>query len=122
MTTQGNGRGEHEVLWERLCEHMLGKWPNVTRGRMMSAPALLHEGKVFVFFSARGGRAGLGCRLGREYPFETQGLIDWQHLAPFRSRPPMKDWIVAGMGDSARWEFLAEEALAIASRKKGNKS
>ena len=87
---------------------------DVHEGRMMSAQALTRKGKVFAFYSTKGGRVGLGCRLGRDYPVSELGLTDWQHLAPFKTKPPMRDWIVAGEGDMAKWDELASEALRIA--------
>ena len=104
------GRAEWEALVQRLTREAHG----VTSGKMMSAPALTFGGKVFAFYSTKGGRIGLGCRLGRTFDFEALSLTDWQHLAPFKSRPPMKDWIVAGMGDVNRWPDLADIALELA--------
>ncbi len=103
--------------WSELCARQIALRPDVARGRMMSADALTHAGKVFVFFSTRGGRTGLGLRLGRDYPVESLGLTDWQHLAPFKTKPPLKDWIVAGAGDADRWNELAELALSLATNR-----
>lgn len=105
-------------LWTGVCARLTERSPDIARGRMMSAAALTHRGKVFVFFSTKGGRVGLGVRLGREYPVEELGLTDWQHLAPFKTKPPMKDWIVAGAGDAERWDELAELALSRAKQRK----
>ena len=100
--------------WDKLSARMEQLHDDVEHGVMMSAPALTRAGKVFAFYSAKGGRLGLGCRLGRDYEIESLGLSDWQHLAPFRSKPPMKDWIVAGAGDADHWDRLADEALRLA--------
>lgn len=104
--------------WTELCARRMERSPEIARGRMMSAEALTLGGKVFAFFSTKGGRAGLGVRLGRDYPVEELGLTDWQHLAPFRTKPPMKDWIVAGAADAGRWDELAELALSLAQQRK----
>ncbi|MEM9010807.1 MAG: hypothetical protein AAGE18_06235 [Pseudomonadota bacterium] len=104
--------------WQRLCAAQLARHPEVMEGRMMSAPALTLRGRVYAFFSSKGGRTGLGCRLGRKTPIAALGLRDWQHLAPFKTRPPMQDWIVAGAGDVARWPELAERALSHAQERK----
>ncbi len=103
--------------WEHLSARMEQLHNDVARGMMMSASALTRGGKVFVFYSAKGGRVGLGCRLGRDFDIESLGLSDWQHLAPFKSKPPMRDWIVAGAGDIEQWDRLADEALEIARGK-----
>lgn len=80
---------------------------------MMSAPALAHNGKVYAFFSTKGGGIGLGLRLGRDFDFDSLGVA-WQHLAPFKTKPPMKDWILVSFEDAAQWEALADQALVIA--------
>lgn len=103
-----------ETEWRALAERALAANPDIAPGRMMSAQALTHAGKVFAFHSTKGGRAGLGCRLGRDFDVAGLGLTDWQHLAPFRTKPPMRDWIVAGAGDLARWPGLIDAALRIA--------
>ncbi|MEM9717567.1 MAG: hypothetical protein AAF826_13720, partial [Pseudomonadota bacterium] len=78
--------------WLDASAAFLLRNPDVDTGRMMSADALVYKGRVFAFFSTKGGRVGLGCRLGRDYDFDSLDLVDWQHLAPFKTKPPMKDW------------------------------
>lgn len=90
---------------------MLVTHPDVCPGKMMSADALTFGGKVFAFYSTKGGRVGLGCRIGREADPSRFELKDWQHLAPFKSKPPMKDWIVIGTADVAKWGAVAEHCL-----------
>lgn len=97
--------------WDALSADLLAAEPDVARGRMMSADALTHDGRVFVFFSTKGGRTGLGGRIGRDRDVEALGLTDWQHLAPFKTKPPMKDWIVAGERDRDRWPEIANLCL-----------
>lgn len=97
--------------WTALRDRMLAMNPDVDQGCMMSADALTYKGKVFAFFSTKGGRVGLGCRIGRDTDLSQFNLSDWQHLAPFRSKPPMKDWIVIGSGNRERWGALAEHCL-----------
>jgi len=100
--------------WDALSQRLARDSREVSLGKMMSAPAVTFRGKVFAFYSTKGGRIGLGCRLGRAFDFNSLNLTDWQHLAPFKSKPPMKDWIVAGMGDVSRWTELADVALVLA--------
>jgi len=97
--------------WERLKLRLLADHSDIEIGKMMSAEALTHRGKVFVFHSTKGGRAGLGARIGRAINPETFGLSDWQYLAPFKTKPPMKDWIVVGNSDQAIWHKVAEFGL-----------
>lgn len=110
MGMMKNGRAE----WDALSQRLVKGSQEVSLGKMMSAPAVTFCGRVFAFYSTKGGRIGLGCRLGRAFEFDSLNLTDWQHLAPFRSKPPMKDWIVAGMGDVNRWAELADAALELA--------
>lgn len=77
----------------------------------MSADALTYKGKVFAFLSTKGGRVGMGCRVGRDTDLKRFQLTDWQHLTPFKTKPPMKDWIVVGRGDLDLWGLLAEHCL-----------
>lgn len=100
-----------EPLWMELSDACIAANGDVTRGKMMSADALTFDGKVFAFWSTKGGRTGLGCRLGRDCSVDALGLSDWQHLAPFKTRPPMKDWIVVGVNDAAHWQRLIGLAL-----------
>ena len=97
--------------WVSLRDRMLVTHPDVSRGKMMSADALTFSGKVFAFYSTKGGRVGLGCRIGREADPSQFALTDWQHLDPFKSKPPMRDWIVIGKGSVAQWGTVAEHCL-----------
>lgn len=103
-----------EQRWSELRDRFLVADADVQRGKMMSADALTWRGKVFVFYSTKGGRTGLGCKIGRNTVLPALGLEDWQHLAPFKSKPPMKDWIVLGEGDVARWSAAAALCLDLA--------
>lgn len=96
------------IEWDKLAVAMMAQHPAIERGRMMSADALLCGGKVFVFFSTKGGGIGLGARVGRDADVDTLGLSEWKHLAPFKTKPPMKDWIVVGSTDLAHWPTVAD--------------
>ncbi|MCB2134841.1 MAG: hypothetical protein KDE08_02680 [Rhodobacteraceae bacterium] len=100
--------------WARLLTRFAAEETDVAAGCMMSAEALTFASKVFAFYSTKGGRIGLGCRLGRDYPIASLGLGDWQYLAPFKTKPPMRDWIVAGVGDLEKWPELCALALDLA--------
>ncbi|MEL6201685.1 MAG: hypothetical protein AAFR39_04930 [Pseudomonadota bacterium] len=103
--------------WISLREQLRMEHNDISPGRMMSADALTYRGKVFVFFSEKGGRVGLGCRIDRSTNVASLDLTDWHHLAPFKSKPPMKDWIVIGYGDVSRWKQIAELCLTIAKQR-----
>ena len=103
--------------WRSLSAAFLTTHPEVRTGNMMRSPALALHGKVFAFFTIHGGRTGLGVRLGRDTDFDALNMTNWQHLAPFRTKPPMKDWIVSGVADRARWPGLMDLAFDVARRR-----
>lgn len=105
-----------EMAWGALCVRQLGQHRDVREGRMMSAPALALNGKVYAFYSTKGGGVGLGLRLGRDFDFDSL-RVAWQHLAPFKTKPPMKDWIVVGLEDLDQWDALADSALSRARQR-----
>ena len=101
--------------WDLLSHRFADTHKGVAPGKMMSADALTYGGKVFAFFTTKGGRVGLGCRVGRDYPIDALSISDWQHLAPFKTKPPMKDWIVVGEGDLDAWERVMDAAYEVAT-------
>lgn len=105
-------------VWQALSDRMATEINRVERGKMMSAEALTFGGKVFTFFSTKGGGTGLGCRLGRDYPFDQLGLREIRHLAPFKTKPPMRDWILVDFADADRWADMAKISLEIAMKNK----
>ena len=99
--------------WERLSADILARHPDVSPGRMMSHPALVHGGKVFAFLASNGSAGGLGLRLGRD--IDPAALpADHGPLAPFKTKPPLRDWVVLGPSTTALWPELTETALRIA--------
>lgn len=103
--------GTDQDLWRKLADELVATEEGVERGRMMSSDAVKFGGKVFAFYTTRGRFAGLGVRLGREVDVFSLKLTDWEYLAPFKSKPPMMDWILIGAKDRARWPEMARFAL-----------
>ncbi len=101
------------AAWRNLADGLVAHEAGVERGRMMSSDAVKFNGKVFAFFTASGRFAGLGVRLGKEVDVFSLKLRDWEYLAPFKSKPPMMDWILIGPKDRARWGEMARLALDI---------
>lgn len=85
--------------WIALRDRFLNTQDNVQRCQMMSTNAVTFCGKVFAFYTTKGGRIGLGSHAGRETDLSQFNLRNWQIVAPFKCKPPMKDWIVIGSGD-----------------------
>ncbi|MCP4384489.1 MAG: hypothetical protein GY798_24270 [Hyphomicrobiales bacterium] len=105
--------GSDQDTWLVLAEDLLANEAGVERGRMMSSDAVTFGGKVFAFYTTRGRFAGLGIRLGRDLDVFSLKLTDWEYLAPFKSKPPMMDWIVVGKQDRDRWPEMARLALDV---------
>ena len=99
--------------WQRLSDDLIASEDGVERGRMMSSDAVTFGGKVFAFFTTKGRFAGLGVRLGRETDVFSLKLSEWEYLAPFKTKPPMMDWILIGASDRDRWPELARLGLDI---------
>ncbi len=97
------------MIWQALSDE-LSTWPDAAMGKMMSAPAVTRNGKVFAFYSAKGAYPGFGFRIGRATDPDTLGLSNWQYLAPFKTKPPMKDWIIVGTEDANHLRDLAKRA------------
>lgn len=102
---------QHTDAWRALADEVVAREKGVERGKMMSSDAVTLGGKVFAFHTTKGRFEGLGLRLGRDYDVESLGLTAWEHLAPFRSKPPMLDWVLVGADDIDRWPELASIAL-----------
>ncbi|MEQ9691252.1 MAG: hypothetical protein RLO48_16100 [Bauldia litoralis] len=117
------------AAWRHLADDLVANESGVERGRMMSSDAVKFGGKVFAFYTTKGKFAGLGVKLGRDIDVFSLGLSEWEYLAPFKSKPPMMDWILVGPKDRARWPDMARFALDMmraankleAARKMGKK-
>ncbi|MCK0167849.1 hypothetical protein MWU52_09845 [Jannaschia sp. S6380] len=100
--------------WQALVNRMC-KDPTVARGKMMTAEALTHAGKVFVFRSRRNG-AGLGIKLGAGSDPAEFHATRWRPLQPFAGKAPMRGWFVIEIADEPVWDALADAALDRARR------
>lgn len=100
-------------IYRKLAEALVASAPDVAHGRMMSSPAVTVGGKVFAFYTKPGKFSGMGFRLGRDYDFGSLPAGSWTHLAPFKTKPPMRDWIIVPPERSDLWAGLAETALGL---------
>ncbi|MCB0661293.1 MAG: hypothetical protein KDC24_01030 [Saprospiraceae bacterium] len=83
------------------------KKEQVAPGKMMSSPALQYKGKVFAFFY----QDKMCFKLGKSFQPEDSGINEWQHLSPFKNKPPMTAWFVIDPVHSDQWENLSQMAL-----------
>ena len=98
-------------LWTALAAELVAREKGVSHGKMMSSDAVTFGGRVFAFHTGKGRFEGLGIRLGRTFDVDALALSSWEYLAPFKSKPPMKDWILVGPAERKRWPELARLAL-----------
>ena len=80
---------------------------NVATGKMMSSPALQYKGKVFAFFY----QEKMCFKLGKDFQPEDSGISNWQHLSPFKNKPPMRAWFVVDNNHIDLWPELCKMAL-----------
>lgn len=79
-----------------------------TLGKMMSSPGVKYRNKVFAFLWDD----KMGFKLGREYDIDQHGLYSWEHLSPFKTKPPLYAWYIVGPEDLDKWEELSFLALS----------
>lgn len=94
--------------FQSVADAMVASHDGVEHGRMMSHPAIAYRGKVFAF---QGSRGDMGFRLGAGFDFSEFGVAKVELLAPFKTKPPMKDWFRIAADDARHWPELAERAL-----------
>lgn len=95
-----------QKLFEAIVKK-LSRQRRVNSGRMMSAPGITFNRKVFAFYWKK----EMIFRLGKDFDAKTFGLKDWQLLNPFKNRPPMAGWFCVPYSESRHWEELARRAL-----------
>ena len=81
--------------------------PDVVLGKMMSAPGLKYKDSVFAFFH----KGSMTVKLGNEFDAQAWGLTEVGPLSPFKTKPPLKDWLVVDPVHQNQWPRLAELAL-----------
>lgn len=95
--------------FQSISDAMVAAEDGVDHGRMMSHPAIAYRGKVFAFLGSRG---DMVFRLGAGADPTDLGVATYELLAPFKTKPPMKDWFRIASGDADTWPDLARRALS----------
>ncbi len=93
-----------------LYETILGKYlkeNGVAEGKMMSAPALQYQKKVFVFFYEE----EMCFKLGKDFDPASYGIQKFKHLSPFKNKAPMKAWFYLPYSEGKFWDELTLLAL-----------
>lgn len=98
---------EPEKIYQNIVHKMVNSEPGICEGKMMSAPAVKYNNKVFVFYF----KECIGLRLGAAFDPVKFGLINYKTLSPFKTKPPIKGWFVVEKEESNLWMTLSELAL-----------
>ncbi|MCB0620473.1 MAG: hypothetical protein KDC43_19285 [Saprospiraceae bacterium] len=87
----------------------LTRQDGVTVGRMMRAPGLKFRNKVFAF---RQGDS-MTFKLGDPGILEQLGIDEYRVLSPFKTKPPLRDWLVVDRRYQDKWPELARIGLHL---------
>jgi len=82
---------------------LLSELPNVGPGKMMSSDGIRCNKKVFAFFHNN----QMCFRLGKDYEITQHQITEWQHLSPFKTKPPLTAWFYVPSQYIQHWEKLA---------------
>ena len=96
-----------ELHFQAIAEKLAAESPLVTTGKMMSSPGIRYKNKVFAFYY----HEAMVFRLGRDFDPSAAGIHDYRLLAPFKTKPPLRDWFEIPPVHLPRWEELARVAL-----------
>src|SRR5262245_45582990 len=102
--------------FQAIAETLTRENPAISIGKMLSAPGIRYQEKVFAFFA----RDRLMVRLGRGFDPAAMGVHEYQLLAPFKTKPPLLDWFEISADCIEQWEALARVALQRIIEHKGS--
>lgn len=97
------------TIFEKIQADLIASEPEVSEGKMMSAPGLKYRKDTFLFYLPKTDE--MGFRLGAEFSPGAYGLETAHLLSPFKTKPPLKAWHLVHSSESAAWEELAKKAL-----------
>lgn len=95
-------------LFDAIAAKM-SRQEGVKHGRMMSAPGITFNGKVFAFYWKK----EMIFRLGKDFDPKEFGLKEWHLLNPFKERPAMAGWFCVPYSEGRQWEKLASLARVL---------
>lgn len=94
---------ESELYFFQLRKFFIEENSEVNEAKMMHAPAIGFGKKVFSFYF----KEAMIFKLGKDFNPEKEGITNWEHLNPFKNKPPMKAWFVIPYeGGKQYWEDL----------------
>ncbi|WP_411029430.1 hypothetical protein [Spongiimicrobium sp. 3-5] len=95
--------------FETLRNLFCSQYPGVTKGKMMSAPAIHYNGKVFAFLSKED---KMVFRLGKSYS-PSNITVPTKPFNPFKNKGPLAGWFEVEATYSGQWEELTAKALQL---------
>lgn len=98
-----------EAYFDAIAKQYLIKQPAVTMGKMMHAPGLTYNSKIFAFYH----EGSMTFRLGKDFDPHVRGIRRFSLLSPFKNKGPMKAWFVIPYEEKSHWAPLTEAALAF---------
>lgn len=94
---------EAEAYFIQIRKAFLEKNNNAQEAKMMHAPGIGYNKKVFLFYF----KDTMIFKLGKEFVPESEGITNWEYLNPFKNKAPMKAWFVIPYdGGKKFWEYL----------------
>ncbi len=94
---------QEKVFYEKVVQHILETYKGTYEGKMMSAPGVKYNDKVFVFYYKK----DMVFRLGDEFSPLAHNIKNPRLLNPFKNKPPLKGWFIIEYDQKNRWEELS---------------
>ena len=98
---------EPQTLFQEIAKTLMIRDNKVNLGKMMSSPGIQYKGKNFAFIH----NDEMTFKLGKKFNAEANGIHEVRYLNPFKTKPPLKAWLVISESQSHLWPELAEFAF-----------
>lgn len=99
----GKAVDKEALFFIGLAETLATEHEDVAWGKMMSSPGIKYKDKFFAFYYDK----TAVFRFGRDFQPESVGIHEYTLLAPFKTKPPLRDWFRIPATVQDRWEELA---------------
>ena len=96
-----------QSLFQEIAKTLMMRDNKVNLGKMMSSPGIQYKGKNFAFIH----NDEMTFKLGKKFNAEANGIHEVRYLSPFKTKPPLKSWLVISESQSHLWPGLAELAF-----------
>jgi len=98
---------QQEEDFHQLSEQRIQSNKKVKTGKMMSAPGLKVNDKVFAFYH----KNCMCFRIGPDLNLLEMDIVNYSPLSPFKKKPPLKGWYYIDGSYMDKWGKLTELAL-----------